>query len=57
MMQEDLDVEGRLHDEFEGLVGPFLREARKEAGRRLMTSGGSQPDLDDVPRRKSPMPG
>ena len=56
-MQEDLDVEGRIHDEFEGVVGPFLRESRKEAGRRLMTSGGSQPALDDVPRRKSPMPG
>ena len=57
MMQEDLDVKGRLHDEFEGLVGPFLREARKEAGQRLIIAGGSQPDLDDVPRRKSPMPG
>ena len=33
-MQEDLGIEGRLHDEFEGMVGPLLRRARgrKRAG-------------------------
>ena len=56
-MRDDLEAGSGLQDEFEGLVGPFLREARKEAGQRLIIAGGSQPDLDDVPRRKSPMPG
>ena len=56
-MQEDLDVGGRIHDEFEGMVGPLLQEARAEAGRNLVMAGGSQPDLSGIPRRKSAAPG
>ena len=55
-MRDDLEARRGIHDEFEGVVGPFLRETRQEAGQRLIMAGGSQPDLDDVPRRKSPMP-
>ncbi len=56
-MRDDLEAGSGIQDEFEGVVGPFLREARGEAGRNPIMAGGSQPDLDDVPRRKSPMPG
>ena len=56
-MQDDLEARSGIQDEFEGVVGPFLREARVEAGRNPIMVGGAGPDLDDVPRRKSPMPG
>ena len=56
-MRDDLEARSGIQDEFERLVGPFLREARVEAGRYPIMAGGAGPDLDDVPRRKSPMPG
>ena len=56
-MREDLGIEGRIHDEFEGMVGPLLRRARAEAGRGLIMAGGGQPDLGGIPRRKSAAPG
>ena len=55
-MQEDLGIEGRIHDEFESVTGPFLQRARAEAGRSVVMAGGSRPDLGGIPRRKSPMP-
>ena len=55
-MQEDLGIEGRIHDEFESVTGPFLHRARGEASRSVVMAGGSRPDLDGIPRRKSPMP-
>ena len=55
-MQEDLGIEGRIHDEFESVTGPFLHRARAEAGRSVVMAGGSRPDLGGIPRRKSPLP-
>ena len=55
-MREEIEIRGLLHDEFERRTGGFLQAARAEAARSLIAAGGSEPDLEHVSRRKSPMP-
>ena len=54
-MRDDLEAKSGIQDEFEGVVGPFLREARKEADRKPRTTGtlrGRAP----ASRRNAPFP-
>ena len=55
-MREEIEIRGLLHDEFERRTGGLLQAARAKAARSLIAAGGSEPDLEHVPRRKSPMP-
>ena len=55
-MREDIKTRLLIHGEFERQTGRFLQAARAEAARYLIAAGGSMPDLEYIPRRKSPMP-
>ena len=55
-MREDIKTRLLIHGEFERQTGRFLRAARAEAARNLIAAGGSMPDLEYIPRRRSPMP-
>ena len=52
-MQEGIELRGSIHNEFEHVARDFLEEVRAEAARSLIQAGGSMPDLEYVPRRKS----
>ena len=55
-MREDFETRLLIHGEFERQTGRFLRASRAEAARSLIAAGGSMPNLEYIPRRKSPMP-
>ena len=55
-MRKDIETRSRIHEEFELQAGRFLHAARAEAAQNLMAAGGSMPDLEYIPRRKSPLP-
>ncbi len=42
-----------LNNEFEHAAGDSLKEVRAKAARSLILAGGSMPDLEYIPRRKS----
>ena len=46
------DFGAAVETRFEETLEPFLRDLRAGAARRLIQAGGSQPDLDDIPRRR-----
>ena len=52
-MREGFELRSGLHNEFERVTGEFLHEVRAEAARYLIEAGGTMPDLEYVPRRKS----
>ena len=52
-MREGFELRSVIHNEFEHAASEFLVEARAEAARSLILAGGSMPDLEYVPRRKS----
>jgi type III restriction enzyme len=54
-MPEGFELRSSLHNEFEHVSSEFLKEARGEAARSLILAGGSMPDLEYIPRRKSEM--
>ena len=56
-MREGFELRSGLHNEFEHVAGEFLEEIRAEAAQSLIRAGGSMPDLEYIPRRRSPMPG
>ena len=55
-MREEIETRLLIHGEFERQTGTFLEAARARAARNLIAAGGSMPDLEYIPRRKSPMP-
>ena len=52
-MREGFELRSSLHSEFEHVASEFLEEARAEAVQSLILAGGSMPDLECIPRRKS----
>ena len=54
-MRDDLEARRGIHDEFEGVVGPFLREARGEAGRKSRAAGTPR-GRASASRRDAPFP-
>ena len=52
-MQEGIELRGSIHNEFEHVARDFLEEVRAEAARSLIQAGGSMPNLEYIPRRKS----
>ena len=52
-MREDLETRLLIHREFERQTGELLRAARAEAAQYLIAAGGSAPDMEYIPRRKS----
>ena len=54
-MRDDLEAGSGIQDEFEGVVGPFLREARKEAGRKPRAAGTPR-GRASASRRDAPFP-
>ena len=52
-MREGFELRSDIHNEFEQVASEFLAEARSEAARSLILAGGSTPDLEYIPRRKS----
>ena len=55
-MRGDIETRLLIHGEFERQTGRFLRASRAEAAQNLIAAGGSMPNLEYIPRRKSPMP-
>ena len=47
------DFEDRVKTEFDSLIGEFLPDRQMEAARWLANAGGSAPDLEYIPRRRS----
>ena len=54
-MEEDL--RGLIEARFEDALEPFLREPGPDAARHPIRAGGSQPDIEDIPRRRNALPG
>ena len=54
-MRDDLEAGSGIQDEFEGVVGPFLREARGEAGRKPWAAGTPR-GRASASRRDAPFP-
>ena len=52
-MREGFELRSSLHIEFEHVASEFLEEVRAEAAQSLIRAGGSMPDLEYIPRRKS----
>ena len=53
-MREGLELRSSLHNEFEHAASEFLKKARRaEAAQSLIRAGGTMPDLECIPRRKS----
>ena len=52
-MRENIETRLLIHGEFERQTGEFLRAARAEAAQYLIAAGGSMPDMEYIPRRKS----
>ena len=42
-----------IEQQFSELIGRVLSDARTSAAERLIMAGGSEPDLEDIPRRRS----
>ena len=47
------DFEARVEDAFNDMIKRCLPEAEVEAAQWLATAGGSAPDIEDIPRRRS----
>ena len=52
-MREGFELRNSLHNEFEHAASDSLKEVRAKAARSLILAGGSMPDLEYIPRRKS----
>ena len=52
-MREGFELRSSIHNEFEHLASEYLEHARAAAARNLIQAGGSMPDLEYIPRRKS----
>ena len=52
-MREGVELGSSLHNEFGHAASEFLKEAREEAAQSLIRAGGTMPDLECIPRRKS----
>ena len=52
-MREGVELRSSLHNEFEHVASEFLEEVRTDAAQSLIQAGGSMPDLEYIPRRKS----
>ena len=52
-MREGFELRSSLHNEFEHVASAFLEDVRAAAARSLIQAGGSMPDLEYIPRRKS----
>ena len=52
---DDLDaaVSPQTQTQFDELIEGFVKDARRDAATRLAAAGGSEPQLEYVPRRKS----
>ncbi len=42
-----------IEQQFSELIGRFLADAQTSAAERLIRAGGSEPDIEDIPRRRS----
>ncbi len=42
-----------IEQQFSELIGRFLADAQTSAAERLIKAGGSEPDIEDIPRRRS----
>ena len=51
--QMQADFEDRVKTEFDSLIGEFLPDRQMEAARWLANAGGSAPNLDYIPRRRT----
>ena len=51
------DFGAAVEARFEETLEPFLRDLRADAARRPIQAGGSRPDMEDIPRRRSALPG
>ena len=47
------DFEARVEDAFNDMIKRCLPEAEVEAAQWLAAAGGSAPDIEDIPRRRS----
>ena len=47
------DFEARVEDAFNYMIKRCLPEAEVEAAQWLAAAGGSAPDIEDIPRRRS----
>ena len=42
-----------IEQQFSELIGRFLADTQTSAAERLIRAGGSEPNLEDIPRRRS----
>ena len=52
-IRQGFELRSGIHNEFERMTSEFLSEARAEAAQSLILAGGSMPDLEYIPRRRS----
>ena len=52
-MREGFELRSSIHNEFEHVASGYLEHARAAAARNLILAGGTMPDLEYIPRRKS----
>ena len=55
-IREELGLSFHVHASFHALTGQFLQEVQAKAAKWLIAAGGTMPNLEDIPRRRSAPP-